>query len=242
MNILKQGATGEAVTTWQYFLIGEGHSLHADGDFGKITTKATKAWQKKNGLTADGIVGMNTFGKAVAKGMYGSTPLPQGYAPMTYEQRCEVFGVIPFKHTPTDKNPEKVTILGDWEKENIVRIKPPIVCPKFTSSVRVHKLAAPQFMQVYTDIEDEGLADQLLSYEGAYTPRFIRGSRTTLSNHAHGTAIDHNAKYNGLGKYPANGKGSVRDLVPHFENNGFYWGGNFKRRDGMHFEICRIIN
>ena len=37
-----------------------------------------------------------------------------------------------------------------------------------------------------------------------------------------------------------NHKGSVRQLVPIANELGFYWGGHFNRRDGMHFEMARI--
>jgi peptidoglycan hydrolase-like protein with peptidoglycan-binding domain len=35
--------------------------VSADGDFGPGTERAVKAWQAKNGLTADGIVGPKTL-------------------------------------------------------------------------------------------------------------------------------------------------------------------------------------
>ena len=73
-------------------------------------------------------------------------------------------------------------------------------------------------------------------------PRYIRGSATTLSNHAWGTAFDVNYRWNQLGHVPAlKGEiGSVRELVPRAHQLGFYWGGHFSRRDGMHFEVARV--
>jgi len=36
-------------------------------------------------------------------------------------------------------------------------------------------------------------------------------------------------------------RGSIRELVPFFEKNGFYWSGDYKRRpDGMHFDVSRL--
>lgn len=74
-------------------------------------------------------------------------------------------------------------------------------------------------------------------------PRFVRGSRTTLSNHSWGTAFDINYAWNCLGALPAlrGEKGSVRELVPIAHRHGFYWGGHFSRRDGMHFEVARVL-
>ena len=92
--------------------------------------------------------------------------------------------------------------------------------------------------------EKEGLLDRILTFDGSFVPRFIRGSTSTLSNHAFGTAFDINAQFNPLGQEPAEmgAKGCVRELVPIANRFGFAWGGHFKKRpDGMHFEVARII-
>lgn len=57
---LKKGDKGEAVKTMQTMLIACGYdcgSTGADGDFGKNTDAALRAFQKDNGLTVDGIYG-----------------------------------------------------------------------------------------------------------------------------------------------------------------------------------------
>jgi hypothetical protein len=64
LNILKTGSKGNQVKTLQRLLISLGHSCGssgADGDFGSATLKAVNAFQTKNKLTADGIVGANTW-------------------------------------------------------------------------------------------------------------------------------------------------------------------------------------
>jgi hypothetical protein len=33
----------------------------------------------------------------------------------------------------------------------------------------------------------------------------------------------------------------VRELVEIANEWGFYWGGHFTRKDGMHFEIAKIL-
>ena len=45
-----------------------------------------------------------------------------------------------------------------------------------------------------------------------------------------------------LGTTPAlvGRKGSVRELVEIANANGFYWGGHFTRKDGMHFEVAQV--
>ena len=59
--VLKQGSTGTLVKTMQTRLIKWGYLKGtADGIFGAKTKAAVIAFQKKNGLTADGIVGTKT--------------------------------------------------------------------------------------------------------------------------------------------------------------------------------------
>lgn len=57
---LKKGSTGSYVRQLQKDLQAMNYSLSVDGDFGKITEKAVKAFQKKHGLSQDGIVGPKT--------------------------------------------------------------------------------------------------------------------------------------------------------------------------------------
>jgi putative chitinase len=64
--LLKIGSKGSDVIALQKYL-----GLTADGDFGPGTDKAVKAWQTKNGLTSDGIVGDSTWGK-----MFSTTSTP----------------------------------------------------------------------------------------------------------------------------------------------------------------------
>ena len=85
------------------------------------------------------------------------------------------------------------------------------------------------------------MLDRVLTWDGSFAPRFVRGSRTVLSNHAFGTAFDINAALNPRGTRPllVGKKGSVRELVTIANDHGFYWGGHFVAKpDGMHFEIA----
>lgn len=64
-STIRNGSSGSDVKTWQEYLISQGYdvgSTGADGKFGAKTLAATKAYQKANGLTVDGIVGKNTWG------------------------------------------------------------------------------------------------------------------------------------------------------------------------------------
>lgn len=63
---LKNGSQGETVKALQLLLIGNGHSCGssgADREFGNATEAALKRYQAENGLTVDGICGINTWRK-----------------------------------------------------------------------------------------------------------------------------------------------------------------------------------
>ncbi|MFH5183151.1 N-acetylmuramoyl-L-alanine amidase [Paenibacillus sp. TAB 01] len=58
---LRKGSTGQYVKTLQKALGG----LVVDGSYGSLTDTAVRAFQKKNGLTEDGIVGPKTWDKVI---------------------------------------------------------------------------------------------------------------------------------------------------------------------------------
>ena len=61
---LRPGANGSAVRTLQTKLKALGYYRGTvDGDYGTATTDAVRAFQRANGLTADGIAGGTTFAK-----------------------------------------------------------------------------------------------------------------------------------------------------------------------------------
>lgn len=66
LTVLKKGSKGDQVKAVQRMLYSMGYDLGAskvDGDFGGKTDAAIRAYQKKNGLTVDGIVGPATWKK-----------------------------------------------------------------------------------------------------------------------------------------------------------------------------------
>ncbi len=81
---------------------------------------------------------------------------------------------------------------------------------------------------------DQGLDDQLITYDGCQNIRPVRGSTTLWSAHSWGLAIDFNAATNPLGQI-----GDMSNQVAKcFEDKGFDWGRKFSRIDSMHFSRC----
>ncbi|MFG3662284.1 peptidoglycan-binding protein [Streptomyces sp. NPDC047706] len=58
---VRQGDVGDAVRGAQRQLNKHGHALNVDGNFGTLTRQAAVAFQSLHGLTADGVVGQNTW-------------------------------------------------------------------------------------------------------------------------------------------------------------------------------------
>ena len=76
-----------------------------------------------------------------------------------------------------------------------------------------------------------------LGTAGMLCCRYQRKSRTAISNHSWGTAID--LTINGVLDAPGNGRVQLglSLLAPYFNKAGWYWGAAFGREDGMHFEV-----
>jgi hypothetical protein len=255
---ISKGSTGPFVRQWQAFLRGQGHELAVTGTFDEPTDAATRAFQTRHGLDVDGKVGNQTLGQAALLGfaiidpatLPGSGfPPPPDFPPLVGSNaRQALFGPLVAVADPTAGNPERVRITNGWDRDNIVMVELPqlqgIKGAPSRGRVAFHRKAAGQLQALWRAWGDAGLLDRVLSWGGAFVPRFIRGKPGVLSNHAFGTAFDINAAFNPLGAEPAfpGMKGCVFDLVPLANRHGFYWGGHFKppRQDGMHFEVARL--
>lgn len=259
MRVLKRGSEGSDVRKWQLFLVGQRLARFVpNGKFGPQTHAATVVFQKNHGLDADGKVGNRTLGQAMSLGFElidftgekgGGYPKAPRFKPLVgAAARQQVFGTFSFVPAPQPDNREAIRITNDWESENIVRVEVPQLAgvrgAPSSGKVRFHRLAARQLQDLFKAWGKARLLDRLVTWDGSFVARFIRGSRTVLSNHAFGSAFDINAAFNPLGAEPAlPGKpGCVYDLVRIAHDHGFYWGGHFSsRRDGMHFEVAKVI-
>ena len=289
MRTIRIGSRGPDVQAWQTFLRGgqidadgnctaaDGDALISDGIFGAVTDRGTKAWQTKNGLTADGIVGKDTWAHAVADS-FPVTAVPDGTvttdvdtapdadAPVpsvptvdktlaswparpswaqplvSQAEREAVLGVLTYVSAPTKGNPEAVKITNDFASKNIAKFLIPLLSK---TPISMHKLAGPQFQAWCQAIIAKGLADRILSFSGCWVPRYVRGSRTRLSNHSWGSAVDLNVPYNRRGHQSAlvGQKGSLREVVEFCADFGLFSGMWYKGapEDGMHIELFKVL-
>lgn len=69
---ISYGSSGDEVKKLQEKLNSQGYSLQVDGEFGSKTQAAVRDYQKKNGLSVDGIVGNNTWSALYSAGSKAS--------------------------------------------------------------------------------------------------------------------------------------------------------------------------
>lgn len=255
MNTLQRGSHGDEVSAWQTFLCGQGLYVgNVDGDFGPLTESATKDFQIRysvDSIDPTGSFDAPTQEKASLLGFElcadpnedqtgpNWPKSPDDLKPLSADGRAKLFGKFKFAAAPSVGNPEGILVDRAWSQANIVQVH----IKQLNRSVAFHALGVAKLQALFDAWEVDGLLSRVESWDGSYAPRFIRGSRTTLSAHAWGSAFDINAMHNQLGAVPAlfGKKGCVRELVLRANELGFYWGGHFPgRKDGMHFELVNL--
>lgn len=87
----------------------------------------------------------------------------------------------------------------------------------------------------FKNIIDRKLIGELKTWDGCFNIRKKR-NLSTPSLHSWGVAVDINAAWNGLGKTPTMSPA----LVACFKDAGFDWGGDWKKPDGMHFQLAKL--
>jgi hypothetical protein len=87
----------------------------------------------------------------------------------------------------------------------------------------------------FKNLIDRKFVGELKTWDGCFNIRKKRGL-SSQSLHSWGIAIDVNAFENQLNMNPKLSKGFVKC----FTDAGFEWGGNWKRQDGMHFQLAKI--
>jgi hypothetical protein len=238
--IIKRGSVGPEVERLEHWLSGQFTGLVVGGVFDVRSELAVKTLQKRAGLVDDGIVGPKTLAQFHRMGFRldeVGLPAKPDFLPLTAADRQRVWGEIVGRPLADGSS---IQIINGWKEAVLVTV-PQLFSIPGTNKGRIywHREGANNLLGFWQDVEVAGLLWSVLSWAGSWAPRYVRGSRSTLSSHAHATAFDINAAWNGLGSTPAAGHGSVFELVPIAHRWGFYWGGHFTRPDGMHLELCR---
>lgn len=163
---------------------------------------------------------------------------------LTHVERVAKFGMFAYNLRPTPEELYAIAVDPAWEHANIVTIE--VLWKGVPKKLRVHRKAAPAFLQLWAAWKNRGLTSQIVTINGTYVPRMMRGKTPPfhdldLSNHSWGTAIDINARWNPRGRPGAkvSDYGSNVLLVPDASRLGFVWGGDWtgKSIDPMHFEF-----
>jgi hypothetical protein len=89
--------------------------------------------------------------------------------------------------------------------------------------------------KAFHNLIQTGYVKELKTWDGCFNIRKKRGL-ASMSLHSWGIAIDVNAFENGLNMTPKLSPGFVKC----FTDAGFDWGGTWKRKDGMHFQLSKI--
>jgi hypothetical protein len=225
-------------------ILKKGESLAAIAERHYGDRKLSRALADYNGLASarDAIVGQAIAlparrellpPKPRAKAGARSGVMPWPPAPHGYDAIKATFG------DPAAFMRDDGTADPRWEQQFIVRQALPFPIP-YDSKIMLtrlacHKLVAPLFMAVFTDVANKGLKDTVKSCGGVYNWRMKRG-QSKVSTHTWGIAIDLNV--------PTNAMGTAGDMDPRlvelFESYGFLWGGRWSgaNKDPMHFQYC----
>lgn len=202
------------------------YEAQIDDDFGGLTLTAVIIFQKQSNLNADGVVGPITW-KALK--------LPAMTLPMTSIPVAVPNGIKEIRAMFGDPLES-----GHWEAYAGFCATPEELDHVFTYQWKnrngfwCNKHVVTAFQRAFDCIVAADLAHEILTFDGCYNVRYIRG-RKKLSTHSWAIAIDLNAETNRLGATPQMHEG----VVACFENNGFTWGGRFTRKDGQHFQYAK---
>ena len=138
---------------------------------------------------------------------------------------------------------------ADWEAKNLVTVLIPWRCHASWDvnlrirTLRVHRLCAQSLERALLAIwmacgQSQAEIDRIgmSSVGGGYNFRLMRGGNS-LSMHSYGCAVDFDPARNGLGDpTPA----MDRRVIDAFAAEGWVWGGQWKQKDGMHFQAARV--
>lgn len=110
-----------------------------------------------------------------------------------------------------------------------------LLLPTIPNKIYCNKLLIEPLQAAFINIIDRGLTAELKTWDGCFNIRAKKGG-TSFSLHSWAIAVDINAAWNGFGAHPQ----ISAALVKCFTDAGFDWGGTWKVKDGMHFQLKAI--
>jgi hypothetical protein len=150
------------------------------------------------------------------------------FKPTTLQEAFDRYGFIANNVWPDEVKWMTMYFVPDDIKANWVNT----ATGKTINKIYLNKDMLTPLTQAMDNLKTRGLLSELKTFDGCFMIRMIRGSTTTPSTHSYGLAIDVNAATNALGQVPQ----LSAEFVACFTDVGFVWGGNFSRKDGMHFQ------
>jgi hypothetical protein len=105
----------------------------------------------------------------------------------------------------------------------------------FPKRIFINKDFKPVLEKALRNLIDRGLSKELKTWDGVFIIRTKR-ALSSLSLHSWAIAVDVNASENQLNMIPK----LSAEFVKCFTDAGCDWGGTWKRKDGMHFQINKI--
>lgn len=113
----------------------------------------------------------------------------------------------------------------------------------FPSRIYMNKAMHKPFTQAVKNLIKSDNLHRIKTWDGCFLIRKMKvvkngklGYSTKWSLHSWGIAFDIDASWNGLGKEPQIDLSIVKDI----KDAGFDWGGDWKTKDGMHFQLNKI--
>jgi len=98
-----------------------------------------------------------------------------------------------------------------------------------------NKLMIQPLTTAFSNLISRNVVQELKTWDGCFNIRKKRGL-ASMSLHSWGLAIDVNAAWNGLGMESK----LSPEFVKCFTDAGFHWGGQWSRKDPMHFQLSKI--
>ena len=232
-RIIHKGHEGDRVKEIQRILNGLGAKLVTDGGGGLPAEVAVAAFQRDHRINADGIVGSKTADAL-------STAVAPGPSRILFSGGvADIFPTAKSSDTfPVRGQAGAIAILGDpfvpgWDEEYLTRIQlPPELFKKPPATARTtvaHIYAADNFKAAIRLMIAAGL--KFNTFDGVLNKRRKRGG-SSLSTHAFAVAVDFDASLNPMGAKPK----MAPEIVALWKRSGFFWGGEWRSPDGMHFQ------